>query len=85
MYWDVIEVQIKKELTLWVHFADNTSGYIKFSSQFLTGVFAPLKDPLFFKKVFISDGVLTWPGEIDLAPDAMYHQIREKGERVLDS
>lgn len=85
MYWNVTEVEIKKDLTLWVRFADNTSGYVIFSLQFFTGVFAPLKDPQFFKKVFILDGVITWPGEVDLAPDAMYHEIREKGEWRLES
>jgi hypothetical protein len=29
-------------------------------------------------------GVVTWPGEIDLAPDAMYKAIQQNGEWLLD-
>jgi len=83
MYWDVTKAVPKGELTLWVSFADGTSGYVKFLKKFLTGVFAPLKDPHFFQQVFVSDGAVMWPGEVDIAPDAMYHAIKQHGEWVL--
>jgi hypothetical protein len=83
MYWDVVKVIVKGELMLWVSFADGTAGYVKFLKQFLTGVFEPLKDPHYFQKVSVADGVVVWPGEIDLAPDAMYHAITKHGECVL--
>jgi hypothetical protein len=41
----------------------------------LTGALAPLRDEQFFERVFIDYGAVAWPGEIDLAPDAMYAQI----------
>jgi len=28
-------------------------------------------------------GVVTWPGEIDLAPDAVYAETKKLGSRVL--
>jgi hypothetical protein len=34
-----------------------------------------LRDESFFAKVFIDNGAVAWPGEIDLAPDAMYADI----------
>jgi len=83
MYWDVMKVMPKGELTLWVSFADGTSGYVTFLKQFLTGVFEPLKDPNFFNQVFVADGVVMWPGEVDIAPDAMYHEIKKRGEWIL--
>jgi hypothetical protein len=83
MYWDVTKVLPKGELTLWVSFADGTSGYVKFLKNFLTGVFEPLKDPGFFQKVFVFEGVVMWPGEIDIAPDAMYREIKQHGEWIL--
>ena len=84
MYWDVTKVVPKGELTLWVSFADGTSGYVKFLNKFLTGVFEPLKDPNFFKQAFVSEGAVMWPGDVDIAPDAMYRAIKEHGEWVLD-
>ena len=41
----------------------------------MTGALAPLRDEQFFSQVFIDYGAVAWPGEIDLAPDAMYAQI----------
>jgi hypothetical protein len=43
----------------------------------------PLKDPDVFERVYIDAGALTWPGDIDLAPDAMYAAIKANGEWVL--
>jgi hypothetical protein len=44
------------------------------------GVFAPLADPALFAQVFVEHGVVTWPGELDLAPDAMYTEVKQHGE-----
>jgi hypothetical protein len=33
--------------------------------------------------VRVVDGVVTWPGELDLAPDAMHLAIKDGGEWVL--
>jgi hypothetical protein len=41
----------------------------------MTGALAPLRDVEFFERVYIDYGALTWPGDIDLAPDAMYARI----------
>ena len=31
----------------------------------------------------VDQGAVAWPGQIDLAPDAMYKEIKEKGVAVL--
>jgi hypothetical protein len=46
-------------------------------------VFEALKDKVYFEKVYVHHGVVTWPGELDLAPDAMYAEIQKKGCWVL--
>jgi hypothetical protein len=43
------------------------------------GVFAALRDPSIFGRAYLQWGALTWPGDLDLAPDAMYEAIREAG------
>lgn len=83
MYWDVIEVTPEADLTLSVRFEDGVTGKVGFLSSHLTGVFTPLKRADFFKKVFIRDGIITWPGEIDLAPDAMHDILQTQSEWVL--
>jgi hypothetical protein len=47
-------------------------------------VFAALRDPRTFSQARVELGVVTWPGELDLAPDAMYDEIRAYGKWVLD-
>jgi hypothetical protein len=41
----------------------------------LTSALKPLADVTFFDKVFIDGGAVAWPGESDLAPDAMYASV----------
>jgi hypothetical protein len=47
------------------------------------GIFSVLADPKRFAGVFVDYGVVTWPGEIDLAPDAMHQAIRATGRWVV--
>jgi hypothetical protein len=51
------------------------AGRTQLRPEQLTGALAPLRDEQFFGQVFIDSGAVAWPGEIDLAPDAMYAQI----------
>ena len=48
------------------------------------GVFAALRDEALFRQVFLDLGAVTWPGEIDLAPDAMHDEIAANGEWILN-
>jgi hypothetical protein len=34
-----------------------------------------LRDVRLFEQAFIDNGAVAWPGDIDLAPDAMYAEI----------
>ena len=75
MYWDVVEVAPKTGYSLLVRFKDGLEGVVCLRLEQLTGALEPLRDEKFFGQVFIDDGAVTWPGEIDLAPDAMYAEI----------
>ena len=47
-------------------------------------VFEPLRDPAIFVQAQVVLGAVQWPNGADLAPDAMYDAIRERGVWVLD-
>jgi hypothetical protein len=79
MYWDVVEVKAESGHRLFVRFADGTSGKVQLDPSDLSGVLAPLRDPLFFERAFVDHGAVAWPGDIDLAPDAMYEQVVKQG------
>jgi hypothetical protein len=82
--YTVIFVETPEHLRLAVRFRDGLKGEVVFKESHLSGVFEPLKDPAFFAKVSCADGFVEWPGEIDLAPDAMYDEISDHGTWILD-
>lgn len=84
MQWDVIEVIAVRHLLLAVTFADGTKGSVRFEPAHLTGVFSALKDPAVFQQATLDAGAVVWPGDLDLAPDAMYNAIKASGEWVLN-
>jgi hypothetical protein len=66
-----------------VCFVDGTEGDVDVSGLVFAeyaGVFEPLRDPALFAQVYIRRGAVTWPGDLDLAPDAMYDEIRAHGQ-----
>ena len=81
MYWDVVEVKPEADYCLFFRFQDGLSGRVRFRPEELTGALAPLRDPRFFNRVFIDQGAVAWPGDIDLAPDAMHRQIASDTDR----
>ena len=83
MDYDVVDVQPVMPMALQVRFADGTAGQVRFEPSHLTGDFEALKDPIVFAQARIEAGAVTWPGNLDLAPDAMYAEIKSHGEWVL--
>jgi len=79
----VVAVTVIDGLTLHVKFSDGVEGRVSFRPSHLTGVFEVLKDPMFFSRASIDHGAVTWPGELDLAPDAMYDAVKRDGNWVL--
>lgn len=84
--WRLVSVKPLPGYTLDVTFQDGTHGFVEmrdFIHGVNAGVFAILQDVDVFNKVYLACGVATWPGEIDLAPDAMHDAIKEHGVWVL--
>ena len=82
MYWDVVDVKAEPDHCLFVRFKDGLAGRVRLRREELTGELAPLRDVQFFERVFIDSGAVAWPGEIDLAPDAMYAQVASESPRM---
>src|SRR5437867_12277437 len=72
--WRVVHVESLPGFRLAVRFVDGTEGEVDLSGLVTSsqaGVFARLSDPALFAQVFVDRGAIAWPGELDLAPDAM--------------
>jgi hypothetical protein len=84
--WRLSKVESQSNYRLKVEFIDGTSGFVEMEGLILSqqaGVFEKLRDFNFFAQVYLEHGVVTWPGEIDLAPDAMYDEIKHSGKWIL--
>lgn len=84
-YWRVSEVRVVDDYAVQVRFMDGLEGVVRFLPGFFRGVFSHLVDPEQFRQVKVIGGAVTWPGELDLAPDAMHREIMQRGgEWVVD-
>lgn len=81
--WKVVDVQIIEYPILHVTFYDGVQGIVKVAPSRMQGIFSGLQDPEFFKQVSWDEGFVTWPGELDIAPDAMHDQLEAHGEWIL--
>lgn len=82
--WRIEAISIIEDNAIWVRFGDGLEGVVRFQPGFFQGVFSHLVDPVEFRRAAVINGAVTWPGELDLAPDAMYESIkRGNGEWVI--
>ncbi len=73
--WEVTNVFPVLPCRLLVEFREGTEYRLfDFSRKFDQPVFAPLRDPAFFRRVRFDPeaGTAVWPGEIDIAPETLY-------------
>src|SRR5690242_15508587 len=84
--WRVKAVEALDGYRLHVHFMDGLEGEVNMA-EFVrapdAGVFAVLADPDMFAQAYVELGAVTWPGELDLAPDAMHDEIAKNGIWIL--
>ncbi|MEW5962510.1 MAG: DUF2442 domain-containing protein [Pseudomonadota bacterium] len=78
---DVIRLRPLPGFKLWLRFTDGREGVRDLNDILdLPGpMVQPLKDPSFFKRVFIEGGVPTWPNGFDLDPIQLYMELRSAG------
>jgi hypothetical protein len=80
--WRVVEVRPLDALQLEVRFADHARGVVDLRMLVESGhagVFAALRDRALFERAKLEHGAVSWPGGLDLAPDAMHAAIKRDG------
>ena len=87
--WRVVSVSPLPDARLRVTFVDGTVGEIHMHpllshAKVKGSVFEPLRDPALFAQAKVVLGSVQWPNGADLAPDAMYDAIRERGVWIPD-
>lgn len=62
-----------------LEFENGNRGIVDLSDYAGIGVFEAWLKSGFFEQIFISEeGALTWPGDLDLCPDAVYMRLTGK-------
>ncbi|TAN70899.1 MAG: DUF2442 domain-containing protein [Methylobacter sp.] len=72
MLLDVIAVETLPDYRLLLTFENNEQKCFDMKPYLNATVFQPLKNPGFFKLARIDYGTVTWPNEIDIAPETLY-------------
>lgn len=85
MLKDIVFVQPLTDHSLRLRFEDGAEGVVALSDLVaFKGVFAPLRDPEFFRLVTVNPelGTITWPNGADLDPDVLYARIIGDGSSL---
>ena len=75
---DITGVEVIAEYRLRLAFADGITGDVDFATRDWHGVFAPLRDPLYFARVNVDReaGTIAWPNGVEMAPEPLYAEAR---------
>jgi hypothetical protein len=85
MPWRVASVEALQGYRLRVRFLDGLEGVVDMSALIASpnaGVFAALADWQAFDRAFVRLGAVSWPGDLDIAPDAIHAAIKASDRRV---
>ncbi len=75
---NVEEIECQTDYSFLVVFDDGTRAVLDFSDYLERGpVFAPLRDPAFFRQAKIEGGTIAWPNGADIAPETPYEKCKQ--------
>lgn len=69
---EVVAVQALPDYHLLLTFENGEHKHFDMSPYLHYPVFQPLHNPGFFRLAKVNYGTVTWPGEIDIAPERLY-------------
>jgi hypothetical protein len=73
---EVCEVKAAPDHLLHLVFNTGEERYFDMKPYLEYPVFKRLQNPAFFSLARIDYGTVTWPGDIDIAPETLYHESK---------
>lgn len=76
---ELVEAVALDDYVVHLRFADGLAADVDLSYLLdFGGVFEPLRDAEFFRKLAIDDGgnTIAWPNEADIAPETLYDHVQ---------
>ncbi len=69
---DAVDVSVRDSHFLSVTFAGGEKRIFDLAPLLERRCYARLNDPVFLSSVFVQNGIVTWPDDIDIDPDWLY-------------
>ena len=76
-YFDYVSAKLAKPIDnnrIEVTFTNGISGIFDCTPYISDPFWSRLSEPSFFMQVRVEGGTLTWPNDIDIAPEEVWHQ-----------
>lgn len=75
---DITAVSVVRYGVVALTFADGLEGEVDLNGHLWGPVFERVRTPAGFAEVYVDEetGTITWPGEVDLAPDTLYIRVK---------
>lgn len=83
---DIISATALNDYRLHLRFEDGVQGVVDLRSLInFRGVFAPLRDPVYFAKLRVDPelGSVSWPNGADLDPDVLYSRLVPHSDELV--
>jgi len=78
----VIEAEVLHDYNVHVVFSNGKNGTVDLSPFIGKGVFEPLTNKIYFKRLFVDGWTISWPNGADIAPETLYELVEMAGMRV---
>jgi len=78
----VIDAKYLDDYLIHIIFSNGKEGTIDLSSFIGQGVFEPLSNKDYFKKLFVDGWTISWPNGADIAPETLYELTERAGNMV---
>jgi hypothetical protein len=84
---DVIDVESRGDYRLFLRFSNGAEGVHDLGPFIAEGgeMIEPLRDPAYFARVFLDDGVPTWPNGFDMDAIKLHMDMEAAGELRRDA
>jgi hypothetical protein len=76
----VVKAEFLRDRQIHLTFSDGLAGAVDFSEWFHGPIFAPLVDPILFKRFYLDGGTVAWPNGADVAPETLYERVRSQAQ-----
>ena len=79
---EVIRAEYEGKFCIRLAFNDDCEAVVDFQRWLRGPIFAPLKDPRYFRRFFIEGGTVAWPNGADIAPETLHRAARDARVRA---